>query len=133
MASAGGDVDFFRFDVKKGQRVVVETEAARLGSGVVPQIRVTDAKGRFIAADDTQGVQGDCRVWFVADADKEYVVEFSDTRYRGGVPPDYRLKIGDYDAPEEVFPLGGKRGEQAAFTFRAGNLASDVKMQRPLA
>src|SRR5262249_42518601 len=35
---AGGDLDYYRFTAKRSQRIVVETEAARLGSGVSPQI-----------------------------------------------------------------------------------------------
>jgi hypothetical protein len=129
---AGGDVDNFRFAVKKGQRVVVETEAARLGSGVVPQIRVTDARQRFVAADDSQKIRGDCRIIFTAPADGEYVVEVSDSRYRGGSPPDYRLKIGDYDVVEEVFPLGGRRGEPVTLTLYGGTLARPVQVERSL-
>ncbi len=129
----GGDVDFFRFPAKKGQRVVIETEAARLGSGVMPQIRLTDAQGRFLAADDTQKVRGDCRIIITAPADGDYVVEFSDSRYRGGTPPVYRLKIGDYDVIEEVFPLGGRRGTTVDFTLQGGTLARPVSVRQPLA
>lgn len=129
---AGGDVDFFRFAVKKGQRLVIETESARLGSGLVPQLRLTDGKQRFIAAEDTQSVRGDCRLTFVAPEDGDYVIEISDSRYKGGLPPFYRLKIADYDFVGEVFPLGGKRGETVAFTLRGGSLAGDVKVERKL-
>jgi hypothetical protein len=129
---AGGDVDYFQFTAKKGQRLVIETECARLGSGVMPQLRVTDAQKRFLAADDTQAVSGDCRVMFTAPADGDYVVEFSDSRYRGGNPPDYRLKIADYDVVGEVFPLGGRRGETVAFTLRGGTLAGELRTERTL-
>src|SRR5262249_26730820 len=117
---------------KRGQRIVVETEAARLGSGVSPQLRVLDAQKRFIGSDDTQLLRGDCRVVFVAPADGDYLVEFADTRYKGGNPPDYRLKIGEYDVIDEVFPLGGRRGEHAEFTLRGGTLASEVRLKQLL-
>jgi hypothetical protein len=129
---AGGDVDFFRFAAKKGQRLVIETESARLGSGIVPQLRLTDGKQRFIVADDRQSVRGDCRLVFVAPDDGDYVVEISDSRYKGAVPPFYRLKIADFDFAEEIFPLGGKRGETVAFTLRGGSLTGDVKVERKL-
>src|SRR5581483_6623006 len=129
---AGGDVDFYRFTVKKGQRVVVETEAVRLGSGVIPQIRVTDAKGRFIAADDSQKLRGDCRLWFVAPEDGAYVVEFSDTRYRGAAPPHYRLRIADYDFADEIFPLGSRLDGPGAFTLYGGNLPGPVSLTASL-
>lgn len=129
---AGGDVDFFRFAAKKGQRLVIETESARLGSGIVPQLRLTDGKQQFIAAEDTQSVRGDCRLTLLAPADGDYVIEISDSRYKGTAPPFYRLKIADYDFPAEVFPLGGKRGETVAFTLRGGSLAGEVKLERKL-
>jgi hypothetical protein len=129
---AGGDVDFFRFAAKKGQRLVIETESARLGSGIVPQLRLTDSKQRFLAAEDTQSVRGDCRLTLVAPADGDYVIEISDSRYKGAPPPFYRLKIADYDFPGEVFPLGGKRGDTVAFTLRGGSLDKEIKLERKL-
>src|SRR5262249_34976018 len=123
----GGDVDHYLFTVKKGQHVVVETEAARLGSGVLPQIRVLDARQQLLASDDTQKLRGDCRLSFIAPADGDYVVEFSDTRYRGGNPPHYRLRIADYDVIEAVFPLGGRRGvKREYFVFPAGASPADA-------
>jgi len=129
---AGGDVDFFRFTAKKGQRLVIETESARLGSGIMPQLRLTDGKQRFLAAEDTQSVRGDCRLTLVAPADGDYVIEISDSRYKGAAPPFYRLKIADYDFHGEVFPLGGKRGDTVAFTLRGGSLDKELKLERKL-
>lgn len=128
----GGDVDFYRFAAKKGQRLVIETETGILGSAVVPQIRLTDIKQRFIASDDTQAHRGDCRIIFDVPTDGDYLLEFSDTRYRGGNPPHYRIKIGEYDVADELFPLGGRRGENATFTLRGGTLGKEVVFQRLL-
>lgn len=129
---AGGNVGFYRFPAGKGQRVVIEALSARLGSALLPQVRVTDAKQRFLAADDSQALAGDVRVIFQAPEAGEYVVEIADSRYRGGTPTHYRLLIADYDVVEEVFPLGGRRGENVAFTLRGGTLAQESKLQRPL-
>src|SRR5262249_4494739 len=74
---AGGDVDFFRIHAKQGQQLVIETEAARLGSGVVPHLRLTDERLRFLSADDTQSIGGDCRLIFDPPADGDYLLEFS--------------------------------------------------------
>lgn len=130
---AGGDVDYYQFAAKKSQRLVVEVESARLGSAVLPQIRVTDARQRFITADDSQALKGDCRAIITIPADGDYVVEISDSRYRGGTPPHYRLKIADYDVIEEVYPLGGRRGEVVEFFLRGGTLAKATSIQRILA
>lgn len=129
----GGDVDFYRFTARKGQRLVLEVESARIGAAFLPFLRLTDDKKRLLASDDTQALNGDARLVFVAPMDGDYVVELSDTRYRGGNPAHYRLKIADYDFAEEVFPLGGKRGSTVDFTFRGGNLAGEVRQSRALA
>src|SRR6185295_3060771 len=97
-----------------------------LGSAVLPQLRVTDAKKRLIARDDTQSLAGDVSVRFVAPADGDYVIELSDSRYRGGNPPFYRLRISEREVFDEVFPLGGRRGEQATFALRGGSLAKPI-------
>jgi hypothetical protein len=126
----GGEVGFFRFPARKDQQVVIETLSARLSSGVLPHIRVTDARQRFIAADDSQALQGDARVIFKAPEEGEYVVEMSDSRYRGAPPPHYRLVIGEYDAIEEIFPLGGRRGQPVTFHLRGGTLGQEQRVQR---
>jgi hypothetical protein len=126
----GGDVDHFRFTARKGQHIVVEVESARLGSGVLPQLRITDAKKQLVAADDSQVLAGDARVIFTAPSDGDLIVELSDSRYRGAAPAHYRLRVADYDVPEEVFPLGGRRGETVTFTLRGGTLARPVEMKR---
>jgi hypothetical protein len=43
-----GDVDMFRFDAKKGQRLVIEVYGRRLGTPIDPVIEVLDAQGRSI-------------------------------------------------------------------------------------
>ncbi len=133
---AGGDVDFYRFTAKKGQSLVIEVQSARLSSGVLPQLRLTDAKQRFLAADDSQALHGDVRLHFVAPADGEYVVEVSDSRFRGAAPPHYRLKIGEYDYADEVFPLGARVGDghskPVTFTLYGGALKKPRELRQPM-
>ena len=45
---AAGDVDFFRFEAKKGHKVVLEVFGRRLGSPIDPAIEIVDAQGRTI-------------------------------------------------------------------------------------
>ena len=122
-SSAGNDVDFFKFPGKKGQRIVVDAQCARLGSGVDPQIRLTTAARAFIAAaDDTPGLITDARLTAVLPEDTDYVVEISDSKYQGGARPVYRLVIGPILVADEVYPLGGRRGDTVGFEIRGGTL-----------
>lgn len=121
--AAGNDVDYFKFPGKKGQRIVVDAQCARIGSGVDPQVRLTTAARAYVAAaDDSPGLMTDARLCAVLPEDTDYVVEISDTRYQGGGRPVYRLLIGPVPTADEVYPLGGQRGQTVGFELRGGTL-----------
>lgn len=126
---AGTDIDFFKFAGKKGQRIVIDAQCARIGSGVDPQIRLTTSAHKFVAsADDTPGLFTDARIIATLPEDGDYVLEFSDTKYQGGGTPFYRLVIDDLVTVDEVFPLGGRRGETVGFELRGGSLGDATKL-----
>src|SRR5262249_1188017 len=61
----GNDVDFFKFRGKKGQRIVIDAQCARIGSAIDPSIRLTTASAArtFVAsADDSPGLVTDARL-----------------------------------------------------------------------
>lgn len=121
--SAGNDVDYFKFPGKKGQRIVVDAQCARVGSGVDPSIRLTTVARKFVAsADDSPGLLTDARLFATLPDDTDYVIELSDSRYQGGGRPVYRLVVGEVPAAEEIYPLGGREGETLGVELRGGNL-----------
>jgi hypothetical protein len=122
-SAAGNDVDYFKFPGKKGQRIVIDAQCARIGSGVDPQIRLTTAARAFVAsADDTPGLLTDARLTAVLPEDTDYVIELSDSKYQGGGRPVYRLVVGPVLVADEVYPLGGRRGDTVGFELRGGTL-----------
>jgi hypothetical protein len=119
------DVDFFRFRGLKGQKIVVDAQCARIGSGIDPTIRLTTAgaaRTYIASADDTPGLLTDARLTAVLPEDTDYVVEISDSRYQGAGRPVYRLLIGAVPMAEEVYPLGGRAGETVGLELRGGTL-----------
>ena len=121
--SEGNDVDYFRFAGKKGQRIVVDAQCARIGSGVDPSIRLTTLAHAYVAsADDTPGLVTDARLTTVLPEDGDYVIELSDSRYQGAAKAIYRLLVGALPVADEVFPLGGRRGETIGLELRGGTL-----------
>ena len=121
--SEGNDVDFFRFAGKKGQRIVVDAQCSRIGSGVDPSIRLTTASRVYVAsADDTPGLTTDARLAVVLPEDTDYVIELSDSRYQGTGRAVYRLLVGPVPVVDEVFPLGGRQGETIGLELKGGTL-----------
>jgi len=96
-----GDIDRFDFTARKGQRLIFQTHARRLGSPVDTVITVYDAnRKRLVGNDDwedpkaglvTHHADSQCSHTF--EADGEYQVEVADVRGHGGDAFAYRLTI----------------------------------------
>src|SRR5262249_17575587 len=83
------------FRGKKGQRVVVEVEARRLGSAIDPLLEMLNERGVPVASSQSKGVlSDDARLEAVLPADGRYTVLLRDVLYQAGTPSQFRLKIG---------------------------------------
>ena len=88
--------DFYRVTAKKGQRLLIEAVAQRLGSSLDPLLRLLDAQGRELALnDDAPSLGVDARIDFRCPRADDYLVEVRDTRHAGGARHRYRLRIGE--------------------------------------
>ncbi len=105
-----GDQDLFRFEGRAGQEVVAEVYARRLDSPVDALLKLTDASGACLAANDDwedlgSGVNthhADSYLRFKLPADGTYTVHLSDTQHAGGEAYAYRLRLS---APQPDFAL----------------------------
>ena len=124
----GPERDVYRVSGKAGERRVFEVEARRIGSAIDPVLRILDASGRQLArSDDSPGAGLDARVDFLFPKEGNYYVEVTDARFSTQVQNFYRLKMGSYQYADGVFPLGGRRGDQASVTFFGGRAGAGVK------
>ncbi len=127
-SSPGSDRDFVRFQASRGQRITIEVEARRLGSGLEPVVTVLDLAGKPLTSDaDEIASQGDPRLVFVAPADGEYLAAIQDVRYAGQGNAFYRLKIGDFASADAMFPLGWRRGEPLDARWLGGSLTGEFR------
>lgn len=109
------DVDLYRIEAKKGERLTAEIEAARLGvERGLPDLHVSllDEQGKMlVAADDSALFAQDPIVSRIADRDGVYYVAVRHCVYNGG-NETYRLHVGTFSRPTAVFPAGGQPGEE---------------------
>ena len=113
------------FQGKKGQHLVIEIEARRLGANFDPVITLLDP--RKIQAAWAQGrtaLGGDARLETVLKADGTYTIELHDVLYRAGSPNQFRLKVGDLHYADLAFPLGMERGKEGQFEL-IGNIPAE--------
>jgi hypothetical protein len=91
--ASAGEEDRFEFAVKKGERYTFAVRAGTLGSILDPVLRIEDAAGKQVAADDDSGGAQEPRVDWTAPADGTYRAVVGDLYGRGGAEYVYRLEV----------------------------------------
>jgi hypothetical protein len=87
------DVDVFKFDGKKGDKVTIEVQAARFGSPVDGFLTVYDLDRKVLAsADDTNG-SADPSLVLTLPKDGTYFISLIDAHDLGGANFGYRLTL----------------------------------------
>ena len=105
-----GDVDHFRFDALKDQKLIFNVHASRIGSPLEPVVTVHSATGREMRT-TLEHHGGDPVLIFVAPDDGQYVLRLRDLRYRGGANYEYRIDAGRIPFLEGVLPSSGRPGK----------------------
>jgi hypothetical protein len=124
----GPERDMFRLSAKAGERRVIEVEARRCGSAIDPLLEILDADGRVIARSEDAPLLGlDARVEVVFPRNGDYYVVVRDARFSTQTANFYRLKVGSYSYPREVFPLGGRRGELVETSLGPESIKVDLR------
>jgi hypothetical protein len=125
----GPERDVFRVFAKGGERRVIEVEARRCGSSIDPVIELEDASGKVLARSEDAPLLGlDARLEVTFPREGYYYVVVHDARFSTQTANFYRLKMGAYSFPTEVFPLGGRRGETVQVSLGAGkNITVDLR------
>jgi len=128
-----GDIDKFRFYAKKGQQLVIETQARSLRpylADAVPgwfqaTIALYDFKGKEIAFADDYRFDPDPVLFYQIPKDGEYDLKIHDAIYRGREDFVYRVSIGEQPFITQIFPLGAKEDTKATASIKGWNLADD--------
>jgi hypothetical protein len=127
-ALEGPERDVFRIQAGSGEKQVFEVEARRLGSAIDPVLEILDASGKTLARSEDAPLLGlDARVAVTFPRDGYYYVVVHDSRYSKQTASFYRLKIGSYTYPQEVFPLGGRRGEMLGVSLGVQKITVDLR------
>jgi len=128
----GPERDVYRLHIKAGERRVFEVEARRCGSGIDPVIRVLDASGKLIArSEDDPVLSLDARLAMTFPKEGFYYVEVHDARFSTQPQDFYRLKTGSYEFAPEIYPLGGRRGEQPEISLGSTKVKADLSAKTP--
>jgi hypothetical protein len=125
-----GVTDEYKFQAKKGQRIVLAADARELipyVSDAVPgwfqaAITLRNAKGKVLASADHYLFHPDPLLQYEIPADGDYIAEIHDSIFRGREDFVYRLTIGELPVITGIFPLGGKAGARTTVQTLGWNL-----------
>lgn len=110
---AGAQREQVYFKGKKGQHIIADVEAKRLGAGLDPVLEIKTARGTPLKiAWGRVNLQGDARAEATLPADGLYSVELHDLEFKAPGANAYRLKVGELKLVDAWFPpavnAGGK-------------------------
>ncbi|HEY1495970.1 MAG TPA: PPC domain-containing protein, partial [Candidatus Solibacter sp.] len=110
------DIDVYRVEVKEGQRISVEVEAARLGTlhqggDSDLAVRILDAAGKVLGRNDDSALYvQDPVLSVVAPKTGSYFIEIRQQIFYPPRQAYYRAHIGMFSRPTAIFPAGGQAG-----------------------
>lgn len=127
---APGEVNWYRFEARKGQRLVLSVAARQLIPFLAdavpgwfqPVIVVYDANGHELAYNDDFRFKPDPTLMFEVPQDGEYLFSITDAIYRGREDFVYRVTVGEVPLVTSIFPLGGKAGTPTEIQMKGWNL-----------
>ena len=134
----------FRFDARAGDEIVAEVMARRLDSPLDSILKLTDAKGKELAANDDSEDKAsallthhaDSRLRFKLPAKGAYYVHLSDAQRKGGAEYGYRLRIGkpqpDFElrvTPSAINARGGATVPVTVYALRKDGFAGDIALR----
>ncbi len=116
---ASGEVNRYRFEAHKGQRLVIAADARQLipyMADAVPGwfqavLALYDAHGKEVAYNDDYRFKPDPTLFYEVPKDGQNVLAIYDAIYRGREDFVYRITIGEMPFVTSIFPLGGRAGD----------------------
>ena len=141
---AQGAVDRYRFEARKGQRMVMAVQARDLIPYIAdavpgwfqPVLVLCDEKGNELAYNDDYRFKPDPVILYEIPANGIYRLALYDAIYRGREDFVYRVTIGELPFVTSIFPLGGRVNEDTTLEIKGWNLAQstmtpDLKGKNP--
>ncbi len=127
---ASGEINRYRFEAGKGQRLVITTRARALVPFIAdavpgwfqPVLELYDATGKQVACADDYRFNPDPTILYEVPRDGEYVFAIHDSLYRGREDFVYRITIGELPFITSIFPMGSEAGSQVKPEIKGWNL-----------
>jgi ribosomal protein L40E len=136
---APGEVNRYRFQASKGQRLVISAKARELVPYVADGVpgwfqavlRLRDAKGKEVAYNDDFLFNPDPVIYFEVPEDGDYVLTINEALFRGRESFVYRITVSELPFVTSIFPLGCRVGEPVKIEMTGWNLEKTTMSPPP--
>jgi len=131
---ASGEINRYRFTARRGQRLVLATQARQLIPFIAdavpgwfqPVLSIHDASGKELAYADDYRFRPDPVIRFEVPKDGEYTFAITDAIHRGREDFIYRVTVGELPFVTSIFPLGAKSGASLTPKLTGWNLQDTI-------
>ncbi len=122
-----GQHDQYRFSAKKGQTIVFDLEAKRIGSkAVTPRLEIFDADHKLLAANNGLDSGADPFIAFTAPRDGDYTARVLEITLEGSLDHIYRLTAGELPYVTGWWPLSVPANRESVVHLVGHNLTKDT-------
>lgn len=127
---AAGEMNRYRFQAHKGQRLVIAANARQLNPYMADGVpgwfqavlRLHDSAGNEVAYNDDFHNNPDPVIFVEVPADGDYVLTINEALFRGRENFVYRITVGELPFITSIFPLGAHVGESVKIEMEGWNL-----------
>ena len=120
-SGSAGDIDFFKFPAKKGQRLIVQCRSKRIDSRMDATLELYDPSGRRVAFSRNE-IRDDPLIDYTIPEDGDYLLRVYDFLYQGNNDYFYRLLVHDGPHLEFILPPAGVPNTTGEFVLYGQNL-----------
>src|SRR5689334_3826166 len=127
--SRPGDVDYFKIQVRAGQEIAFQNNAAAIGSQLQPVVTIFDSDLHELHTYGENG--GTEQLQFAHRFAKAgtYYIRIADYQQSGRGGNTYRIIAGEFPLLASAWPLGIRRGATANLALRGSHVASRLKVE----
>jgi hypothetical protein len=126
---SGSQILETKFEGTKGQPLMIEIEAQKLGSKLQPVVHLYNSKRLQLAwAWPVTNLHGDCRLEIKLPENDTYTITLHDLEYAAGSPGSFRMKVGSWEFIDQVFPASVGNGQVKSVEYLGSAPVSKVNM-----
>ena len=128
--SKGGEEDYFQFEGRRGEELVLQLQAHPLGSRMDAALTLMGPEGRVLARSNNVSPRNlDAMLGMRLPRSGRYTVRVTDFAGGGGARNFYRLTLGAVPFVTHLFPAGVRRGEEVEARLEGFNLGGQTRIR----